>query len=181
MSRSIRTRSLLPTELDPCDGPAYCRRTYRSSHHGSPLHTSYVAGKTLYRVAWLRDQTLTNRHWSRQVPHGLVRLPQPVLHHYMVDGEDGFVAKVKSFSLWTPEIRRYVAADPSPVDRNRVFLLRPFKVEWWRIYEAQGETGLREYYRRHYVIQAGSVAMHLDRGNLVQDVQFADFKRAHPD
>jgi len=172
----------LPTELDPVEGPVYCRRTYRSSGNRSPLHTSYVAGKTLYRLGWIRQQTLSNPHWSKAVPHGLVRLPERVVHHYMVDGEDSFVEKVKSFEVWTPDIRRDVSPRPeSQAGQNHRPLLRPFKIEWWRIYEDGGEAGLRDYYRREYVIAAARIRMHLDRGELVHDLQFAQFKRANPD
>ena len=42
------------------------RRRYRTRNEG-PLHTSYVAGKSFYRAAWLRS--IDDEHLSRNVPH----------------------------------------------------------------------------------------------------------------
>jgi len=66
----------LPTEADEPTGPVYCRHVYRTSGPKSPLHTSYRAGKSFYRGAWLRTHAITSPHWSATVSHALVRFEQ---------------------------------------------------------------------------------------------------------
>jgi hypothetical protein len=151
----------LPTELDPAGGPVYCRRTFRTSSAASPLHTSYRRGKSLYRAAWVRNHGISDAHWCAPLP--LRRFKRPLVHHYMIDDEESFVNKVKSLERWGAQL-------PPPVQ------FRDYKMSWWRLYERAGETGLREYYRRQYMISADALPAHLERGELIKDTQFADFK-----
>jgi hypothetical protein len=149
----------LPTELDADSGPVYCRRTYRASDANSPLHTSYKAGKTFYRGQWLKSHAIDHAHWSPNVPHPVMRFGRPLVHHYMIDGEDNFVEKVKSLERWRagrPHLR-----------------LGDFKTKWWNLLEHEGEGGLRAFYRNEYVISASRIPVHLARGELVKDAQFA--------
>ena len=172
----------LPTELDPVVGPVYCRRTYRTSSPKSSLHTSHRAGKSLYRGAWLRCNVVTNPHWSADVPHSVIRFDRPLVHHYMIDGEDSFIDKVRSLERWNPGLRRDAAASEQQTAKSeKSSPTRDFKFGWWNIYKERGEAGLREYYRTEYLISRGSLDEHLRSGDLVQDPQFANFKRSKPD
>jgi hypothetical protein len=168
----------LPTEVDPPSGPVYCRRTFRTSSTQSPLHSSYRTGKVLYRGAWVRTKGVTNPHWSWGIRGRVGRFDQPLIHHYMIDGEDSFVDKVKSLERWgtqvfAEELRKASRGWTPP-------MARPFKAEWWRLYEVSGEAGLRDYYRKEYLISAKRLNGHLERGDLIQDTQFASFKRSSP-
>ena len=167
----------LPTELDPVAGPVYCRRSFRSSGANSPLHTSYVAGKSLYRAAWVRSHGVSGAHWSGDIPHALSRLKRPLVHHYMVDGEESFVAKVKAIDRWSPQVRNQLEVGTAG-QAEQPFRFRDFKKAWWRIYEDAGESGLRDYYRSEYVISAGSLPTRLQHGEIVEDAEFAQFKRS---
>lgn len=159
------------TEIDSTSGPVYCRRTFRTTSADSPLHTSYRKGKSLYRAAWVRNHAILNPHWSQNIPHPLWRFGRPLVHHYMIDGEDCFVEKVKALERWNPQLR-------GASGRNEPVAVRDFKVHWWRVYEATGEAGLRDYYRREYFVSARSVPTCLERGELVADMEFAEFKRS---
>jgi hypothetical protein len=175
----------LPTELDSVAGPVYCRRTFRTSGAKSPLHTSYIGGKSLYRAAWVRSHGVSNPHWSAGIPHGLWRFDQLLVHHYMIDDEDSFVAKVKTLERWNPQVRDRSETgtalhDPTP-SKEQPANIRAFKTAWWRLYEAAGEAGLRDYYRREYVISASCLPTCVQRGELVEDTEFAKFKRSNPD
>lgn len=165
----------LNTQLDAVTGPVYCRRTFRTTSTHSPLHTSYQKGKSLYRGAWLREYPVLNPHWSRNVPHSVWRFERPLVHHYMIDGEDSFVQKVTVMEhKWNPQVRGLPErSEPIPVSA--------FKMAWWRVFEVKGEGGLRDYYREEYVVSASSLPIHIGRGELVEDTEFADFKRSSPD
>lgn len=175
-----------PTELDQTEGPVYCRRIYRTSGPESPLHLSYGRGKTIYRGAWLRNHALSNPHWSNNLPHAYLQQELPLIHHYMIDDEDSFVRKARDLTRWNVEhhlrgkSRLYgvlwrawhrVAGNASRQHRS-------FKREWSRLYEEEGELAVRELYRETYVLRAADVAGHLERGDLVLDTAFADFKLA---
>ena len=175
----------LPTELDPAVGPVYCRRTFRTSGADSPLHTSYIFGKSLYRAKWVRSHGVSNAHWSEDIPHALCRLNQMLVHHYMIDDEDSFVDKVKALERWSPQVRDQSEAgtawdEPSP-SKERPVRFRAFKTAWWRLYQTAGEDGLRDYYRREYVVSSSRLATCLRRGELVEDTAFARFKRSNAD
>ena len=157
----------LPTELDSNSGPVYCRRTFRSSGTKSPLHTSYVSGKSIYRAAFVHSHGVLNPHWSGNIPHAPWRFKRPLVHHYMIDGEESFVRKVKGLEAWNRKVRE------SPNGSQ----LREFKKVWWRVYETAGEAGVRDYYRREYVISAASLPTRLLHGEIVEDAEFATFKR----
>jgi len=151
----------LPTELDPDSGPIYCRRTFRSSGTESPVHTSYISGKSLYRAAFVHSHGVLNPHWSGNIPHPLWRFKRPLVHHYMVDDEENFVRKVKGL-------------DPS----KRKAPMRGFKANWWRIYQTAGEEGVREHFRREYILSASSLPVRVQHGEIVEDAEFAEFKRS---
>jgi hypothetical protein len=70
--------------------------------------------------------------------------------------------------------------EPTPSKEQPARVLA-FKTAWWRLYEAAGEAGLRDYYRKEYVISAGRLPTCLERGELVEDTEFASFKRLNPD
>lgn len=166
----------LPTQLDSIAGPVYCRRTYRTSGANSPLHTSYRVGKSLYRAAWVRRYGVSDPHWCKNVPHAQPRFRRPLVHHYMIDDEESFVAKVKALERWSPQVRTRPQADTALHEELPV-RFGAFKTAWWRVYEDAGETGLRDYYRREYVISASSLPIRLQRGEIVEDTEFANFKR----
>jgi hypothetical protein len=155
----------VPTELDGTEGPVYCRRVFRTSGPASPLHTSYSEGKSFYRGSWVRERGLLPIHWCEDIPHPRPRFEQPRVHHYMVDGEDGFVRKVKRLKeLWP-----WIGAEKTR--------LGDFKLAWWQLYQAEGEGGLREYYRSRYLVKAAEIPGDLENGILVSDPTFADFKQ----
>jgi hypothetical protein len=168
-----KQKLFLPTAIDPAVGPVYCRHTYRAHGKRSRLHTSYLGGKSLYRVAWIRRLVLTNAHWSRQVPHGLVSFRQPLVHHYMIDDETSFVDKVKSIERWNPRLRSAAGGEA----KSRQMRLRDYKWAWWNIYLAEGDAGLRNYYRTKYLLSADQVADYINQGELVHDTEFATFKQ----
>jgi hypothetical protein len=98
----------------------------------------------------------------------------------MIDGEDNFVEKVKALERWSPQVRAQSEAGMTEQDQTpqqQPVRFRAFKTAWWRLYEAQGEAGVRDYYRREYLISATSLPTRLERGELVQDSQFANFKQ----
>jgi hypothetical protein len=172
----------LPTELDSVSGPVYCRRTFRASDTDSPLHTSYVSGKSLYRAAFVHSHGVLNPHWSGNISHARWRFKQPLVHHYMIDDEESFVRKVKGLERWNRKVREasnvgmarqeLTSLQPQPVP------LRAFKAAWWRVYETTGEAGVRDHYRREYVISASSLPIRLQHGEIVEDAEFAKFKRS---
>ena len=164
----------LNTELDPPDGPVYCRRTFRTTSAESPLHTSYSKGKTFYRGAWAREYGVIGPHWSENIPHPFRRLRRALVHHYMIDGEDSFVEKVKALERWNPLLR----GQSESMDAVKV---RDFKKEWWRVYETEGEAALRDYYRERYLVSASSLPGHIERRELVEDREFADFMQSGKD
>ena len=180
-----RQKLFLPTEVDSVAGPVYCRRTFRTSSGKSPLHTSYTAGKSLYRAAWVRSHGVSNPHWSADIPHGLWRFKRLLVHHYMIDDEDSFVEKVKALERWSPQVRDQsepgMALHEPTTSQEQPVRFLAFKTAWWRLYEAAGEAGLRDYYRREYVISVERLPTCLERGELVDDTEFASFKRSNPD
>jgi hypothetical protein len=104
----------------------------------------------------------------------------------MVDDEDDFVRKVQTIpDMHSPrtgldlrrQIRRRLARQPKAVRRLKV---RPFKVEWRRIYEQGGEEALRHYYRTQYVLGAQAMQEAFASGALVRDDAFARYKGAQP-
>lgn len=177
----------LPTALDPTEGSVVNSRRYRTSGGDSPLHSSYVAGKTAYRPEWLigrgpdhscaRHEHLCQDAAPEEVEEGDLRV-----HHYMIQSEDQFVEKVVRLIEWakppsgtvagirwrlTPKRRR---ALPRWSDR--------FKKEWWAVYQQAGRDGLRTYYRSTYVIPADKVAESLAAGQLVLDDGLARWREA---
>jgi hypothetical protein len=96
----------------------------------------------------------------------------------MIDGEENFVAKVKALERWDSPIRSQVEAGMAlPGQKHQPLRFRAFRGVWWRIYEDAGEAGLRDYYRSEYVISASSLPIRLQRGDIVEDAEFAKFKR----
>ncbi|HEX4490218.1 MAG TPA: glycosyltransferase family 2 protein [Acidimicrobiia bacterium] len=177
---SYAQKLFLPTARDYADGPVECRRVYRTTGPQSPLHTSYRMGKSFYRGDWL--QTLTHEHWCPEVPHDK-GTEEPVLHHFMIQSEDQFVDKVKRLRSWQ-SIRRQRLEDvknvfrrvahrpiPSPVGRD-------FKARWWDVYQAGGESGLREYYRSVYTLDAHAIDDAIAAGDLAHDPSFAQHLRS---
>lgn len=172
---SYAQKLFLPTAADFGDGPVEYRRVYRTTGPQSPLHTSYRMGKSFYRGEWLR--TLTHEHWCPEVPHDH-GAEEPALHHFMIQDEDQFVEKVKRLRSWQSRRRqRFESAVnvfrraarrpiPSPVGRD-------FKARWWDEYQAGGESGLREYYRSVYTLDAAAVERAVAAGELVHDPAFA--------
>jgi hypothetical protein len=156
----------LPTELDAAEGPVYRRRVFRTTGPASPLHTSYSEGKSFYRGSWVRDSGLLPIHWCYDIPHPPPRFERPLVHHYMVDGEDSFVQKVTRLKELWPWIG---------VDKTS---LGDFKLAWWRLYQEQGEIGLREFYRSSYLVKADAIPAYLASRALVSDPSFADFKQS---
>ena len=172
----------LPTALDPATGPCYLRHTWRTTGPASPLHTSYRRGKSMYRASWVRTHEISSPHWCQAVPSAPWRPARPLVHHYMINDEDGFVQKVLALQRWSPDVGKTPLAD-EPVDQDahdaaelrRRF--RDFKVEWWRVYTSGGEAALREYYRTKYVVSAAAIPGHVLRGELAHDVAFAEYMR----
>jgi hypothetical protein len=167
----------VPTALDSTDGPVMARRRYRTTNQG-PLHTSYVAGKSLYRAAWL--QAIGDEHLDRSVPHERYRHDVAAVHHYMVRDEDQFVQKVTRLISWAPNEGRGLGArlrrrGVDPRSRELPSWSAPFKKEWWRVYQDGGEDAVRRYYRERYTLSADDVARHKTSGDLVFDDAFADY------
>ena len=161
---NFEQKLFLPTELDRTEGPVYSRQVFRTSGPASPLHTSYSKGKSFYRGSWVREHGLSGFHWCHDIPHPPPRFDQPLVHHYMIDDEDSFVQKVARLKEQWPEIG--VGKTP----------LGAFKLDWWQLYEEQGESGVREYYRSRHLVKAKNIPSHLENGTLVRDTRFADFK-----
>jgi Glycosyl transferase family 2 len=168
----------LPTALDPSEGPPYVRRTWRTTGPSSPLHTSYRSGKSIYRASWVREHELTSPHWCFAVRGAAWRPPRALVHHYMINDENNFVQKVEALSRWSPQVRGS-ASDAMGATKGTKSQVRfgDFKTSWWRIYESGGERALREYFRTSYVISAAALPGHVERGELVQDIAFADWMR----
>ena len=172
----------LPTALDPADGPCYLRLTWRTTGPASPLHTSYRRGKSIYRAGWVREHEISSPHWCLKVPSSPWQPARPLVHHYMIDGEESFVQKVLALQRWSPEVGKTpLAVETVNQDAHDAAELRrrfrDFKVEWWRVYTAGGEAALREYYRTQYVISAAGIPGHVQRGELVHDTAFAAYMR----
>jgi hypothetical protein len=163
---NFEQKLFLPTELDRDEGPVFCRRAFRTSGPGSPLHTSYKEGKSFYRGSWVREHGISHGHWCAEIPHPPWRHQLPLVHHYMVEDEDDFVNKVRLTEFWRPQIR----------DRTVPPRLSAFRVAWWRLYEERSEEGLREYFRTSYFLRTDDVRQHLERGELVHDEAFSDFQ-----
>ncbi|CAG0975943.1 hypothetical protein BURK1_01482 [Burkholderiales bacterium] len=180
---NAQQKLFLPTALDPDEGPVYCRRTYRSAGPDSPLHTSYRRGKSIYRGAWARAHEVDDPHYCVSIPPERWRsTSRALVHHYMIDGEDSFVQKVTSRMRWNPSLRQ-VAAERRALrdDEAANFNFRGFKRVWWDIYATAGDAGLRSYYRSGYLISAQALPVHLSKGDLVLDREFADFARTRHD
>ncbi len=171
----------LPTALDAPDGPVMSRRHHRTASNDSPLHTSYSAGKTFYRGAWLRK--ITDEHLNRELWTDRYRHEVAAVHHYMVKDEDYFVQKVSRLASWVQDERgpiarrlrrrRGVPADPRSLELPSWSSW--FKKEWWRVYQEGGEEGVRRYYRERYTLGADALAEHVARGEIVRDDSFADY------
>jgi hypothetical protein len=169
----------VPTALDGIDGPVMARRHYRTTNQG-PLHTSYVAGKSFYRAAWL--QAIGDEHLDRSVPHERYRHDVAAVHHYMVRDEDQFVQKVTRLISWAPDERRGLGARLAlrrravdPRSRELPSWSAPFKKEWWRVYQEGGDNAVRRYYRERYTLSADAVTEHVTAGDLAFDDAFADY------
>jgi hypothetical protein len=114
----------------------------------------------------VRESGLLAIHWCHAVPHPRRRFERPLVHHYIIDGEDSFVKKVKRLKELWPRIG---------VERTN---LGDFKLAWWRLNQEQGEVGLREFYRSAYLVKAEEILGYLENGALVADSSFADFKQS---
>ncbi len=178
---TFHQKLFLPTESDPPEGPVYARQMWRTTNYASPLHTSWVKGKSFYRTSWLRE--ITHEHRAPEAPHAEWGPKEPIVHHYMIRDEDQFVMKVTRLTSWQP---RTGPRSWRTLHRLRAMLgmrpLRPavsgFKMEWWMAYERGGEDGLRDYYRHQYRIQTGDIALHVAAGHLIRDPSFASFTAA---
>ena len=177
---NLPQKLFLPTAADPPDGPLPVRRHYRTARNDSPLHTSYVRGKSIYRAQWLRDHLLEDAHRSARIaaPHwGTVDGLH--VHHYMIADEDAFVAKGRSLMRWNPSLRTLLDERRAMRDDEAArYKFRGFKRVWWDVYATRGEAGLRDYYRERYVISRDALARHLAEGELVAARAFADYARA---
>jgi len=167
----------LPTEVDSPSGSACERMVHRAGGRSSPLFTSYSGGKTFYRGAAL--SRVTHEHRNPDLGSPEWRHAVPAVHHYMVQGEDHFVAKVRRFPAWRPRgrpapVRWYAAllaaaaAPPAPALKSAV------KQEWWRVWETGGEAALREHYRSRVRVRREDIDGHLASGALVRDTSFAE-------
>lgn len=177
---NAQQKLFLPTAIDLADGPVMCRRLYRTTRTDIPLHTSYVRGKSLYRASWLRGTTLDDNHRTKAIaPAAWLDVGTPFVHHYMIDGEEAFVAKVKSRLRHDPSLK--ALADERRAlrdDEAARYKFRRFKRTWWDLYATRGEEGLRNHYRTSYLISEQGLRTHLASGDLVLDRAFADFMRA---
>ena len=175
---SFHQKLFRATAADPPAGEIYARQLYRTTSYQSPLHTSWVRGKSFYRTTWLR--AITSEHRNRGVPHPWWGPADPVVHHYMIRDEDQFVIKLMRLSTWRPgpglagqpwwhQLRaRLGLAPPRPK-------MPQFREEWWDAFARGGEEGLRTYYRTRYLISAAALPGHLEAGHLVRDTAFAEF------
>ena len=178
---TFHQKLFLPTESDPAVGAVYTRQTWRTTSYQSPLHTSWVRGKSFYRTSWLKE--ITHEHRCPEVPHAEWGPSDPLVHHFMIRDEDQFVMKVKRLTSWQPRVG---PRSWRVTHRLRELLglspLRPavsgFKMTWWLAYEAGGEAGLREYYRKTYRVQAADLARHESAGHIARDTSFAEFRAA---
>ena len=177
----------LPTAVDPPSGTVLQRRTYRSTGPDSPLHTSYSAGKTLYRASWL--MSLPVDHWCKNhehlcidVPHERYRHQVALVHHYMIQDEEQFVEKVVRLIEWAKPPRGFRKALKWRVTPKAARPLppwsEPWKKEWWSVYQRDGVAGVRDYYRNVYVIPADRVEEHVAAGDLVRDDALATYHHA---
>lgn len=177
---TFHQKLFLPTGLDAEEGPVYARQLHRTGGPDSPLHTSYREGKSFYRTSWLRK--ITHEHRSHLVPHDEWGPELPTVHHYMIRDEDQFVQKVRRLTawrerkglnskLWYHKLRRLIGIPLPP-------FVAGFKAEWWDVLKRGGESGLRDYYRDVYRVQADAIPGHLASGALVRDDAFAAFRAA---
>jgi hypothetical protein len=170
----------LPTDLDAPDEPVFTSRVHRTGSSESPLHTSYRAGKTIYRSDWLT--LITNEHWNPEVPHEQFRHVEPAVHHYMIQSEDQFVQKVTRLPSWLHRPKGFFARrkwDRTPdIERELPKRMGPSKREWWGVYQRGGEEGVREYYRTVYTLVGERREAAIADGSLVADPGFADYARA---
>lgn len=166
----------LPTTMDRSDLPVFMSRVYRPTSPDSPLHSSYRLGKTFYRSSWLT--TVTNDHWSPEVPHAKFRHEYPALHHYMITDEDRFIDKVKrlpTYNCPTNPLKWLIWTTTSRDELPR--WSGPSKRDWYDIYKREGEAGLRTYYRTVYTLTEDRVREATAEGALVRDARFAEFAR----
>jgi hypothetical protein len=175
---NFEAKLFLPTGRDPDDGTVVERRTYRTSGGASPLHTSYTAGKSLYRAEWLLSLPID--HWCKRhehlctdAPSGRVEAGEAIVHHYMIQDEDHFVEKVVRLIEWAkpPEGLRASMQWRMTPKRKRPLphWTEPWKKVWWDVYQREGIDGVRRYYRDVYVIPADAVEAHVATGALVHD------------
>lgn len=170
----------LPTVADGADGPVMCRRRYRTGRDDSPLHTSYVRGKSIYRAGWLRGRVLDDNHRSPGIAApSWRRSGVPLVHHYMIDGEDAFVRKVLDLGRHFPPLLESLR-QRRPLDDDEAAALgfRGFKRTWWDLYATAGEDALRRHYRASYLIDEPALRAYLASGDLVEDRAFADYTAA---
>jgi hypothetical protein len=176
---NLGQKLFLPTALDPVDGSLPARRVYRTAHHDTPLHTSYVSGKSFYRADWLREHTLDNNHRTRAIaPDRWGTFGDLFVHHYMIEDEDALVAKVHSQLRWAPSLRGSLDERRALSDEEAARCwFRGFKRTWWDLYATRGEAGLRDYYRTRYVLSREALARHIAAGEIVEDRAFAGYAR----
>ncbi len=174
---NAQQKLFLPTVADPRDGPIMCRRLHRTTRNDIPLHTSYVRGKSIYRAEWIRRALLSHAHRSPAIPPAAwLDLGAHFVHHYMIESEDAFVEKVRSFLGWEPWLQSLLDERRAMRDDEAEhFRFRGFKREWWDLYATRGEEGLRDYYRSFYVLSEPMLREHLASGDLVLDRSFADY------
>ena len=176
----------LPTGLDATSGSVVERRTYRTSGGESRLHTSYTAGKTFYRAAWLAS--LPVDHWCKNHEHLCVDVPHPrfrpddaLVHHYMIQDEEQFVEKVVRLIEWakTPAgFRKALRWRLTPKNKRELPpWSEPWKKVWWDVYRRDGVDGVRAYYRDVYVVPAEQVPSDVATGDLVLDDGLANYRR----
>jgi hypothetical protein len=171
---TFHQKLFIPTSIDGADGPVYIRQLYRSSSYESPLHLSYVKGKTFYRAAWLKE--ITSEHVCPELPHPPWSPYDPLIHHYMVQSEDRFVVKVKRLRSLHGRYRERIALRLGFRPQLAKLGADRFKKLWWSIFITRGEAGLREYYRNEYSLQQADIERHMMSGALIRDSDFADFK-----
>jgi hypothetical protein len=174
MGVTFHQKLYLPTTIDATDGPVYIRQIYRTSSYDSPLHLSYVKGKTFYRASWLTQ--ITSEHVCAGLPHAPWSPVDPIIHHYMVQSEDRFVMKVKRLSSLHGRYRERIALRLGCRPHLAKLRGHHFKEMWWSVFVERGEEGLRNYYRNEYCLQLQDVNQHLRAGTLTKDTLFADFK-----
>ena len=177
---NAQQKLFLPTVADAPDGPLPCRRVHRTARTDIALHTSYVRGKSIYRAGWLRRNVLDDNHRTGRIPPAAwLEIDGHHVHHYMVESEDAFVAKVRSRLRWTPSLQPLLDQHRALRDDEAArYKFRGFKRAWWDLYATRGEGALREYYRTQYVLSRDALAHHLAAGDVVEDRAFADYARA---